>query len=123
IERIHNETGGWPHLVQLVAECIIDLLNEEGVQVVNKNIFFKALSLAIVRGHNVFFELMKRESILPGEWEYLATFRRQVNQPIPDNEKVVASLRRRLLIEEEGDEWRLRIPLMRQWLYERGSYL
>jgi HAMP domain-containing protein len=30
IERIHAEAGGWPHLVQLVAETVVDLLNDEG---------------------------------------------------------------------------------------------
>jgi hypothetical protein len=26
IERIHAEAGGWPHLVQLIAEATVDLL-------------------------------------------------------------------------------------------------
>ena len=30
IERIHAEAGGWPHLVQLIAETVVDLLNDEG---------------------------------------------------------------------------------------------
>jgi hypothetical protein len=30
IESIHAEAGGWPHLVQLIAETIVDLLNKEG---------------------------------------------------------------------------------------------
>lgn len=110
-------------MVQLLAECLIDILNEEGVKVVNEDIFNKALSLAIIRGHNVLFELLKRESLLPGEWAYLTAFRKYTSQPIPDNEKVATSLRRRLLIDEENNEWRLRIPLMRRWLYERGDYL
>jgi TIR domain len=28
IERIHAEAGGWPHLVQLIAETVVDRLNE-----------------------------------------------------------------------------------------------
>ena len=30
IERIHAEAGGWPHLLQLIAETLVDLLNEGG---------------------------------------------------------------------------------------------
>jgi hypothetical protein len=29
IESVHSEAGGWPHLVQLIAETVVDLLNDE----------------------------------------------------------------------------------------------
>jgi hypothetical protein len=61
-----------------------------------------ALDRAIERGHNVLYELVRRESTLPGEWEYLSKFRNCDTQPLPDNEAVVQSLRRRLLVEEDG---------------------
>ena len=122
IECIHAEAGGWPHLVQLIAETVVDLLNDEGRRQVDAELFERALDEAIVRGHNVLYELMRGESSLPGEWEYLAAFRRQEAQPPPDDDAIGRSLRRRLLICEEGDNgpWRLRVPLMRRWLLKRG---
>ncbi|MCH8295499.1 hypothetical protein IH992_30830, partial [Candidatus Poribacteria bacterium] len=72
------------------------------------------------RGHNVFHLLMYRESTIPGEWEYLSAFRHHTMQPPPEDEAVNRSLRRRLLVEEENGEWRLRVPLMERWLRERG---
>ncbi|MCZ6679398.1 MAG: ATP-binding protein, partial [Candidatus Poribacteria bacterium] len=120
IERIHEETSGWPHLVQLIAETVVDLLNDEDVRQVNAELLEHALERSIVRGHNVFYELTHRESTLPGEWEYLSAFRRHATQPPPEDEAMYTSLRRRLLVEEENGEWRLRVPLMARWLRERG---
>jgi len=120
IERVHNEAGGWPHLVQLIAETIVDLINDEDKRQVDDDLFNQALDKAIVSGHNVLYQLMHRESTLPGEWEYLSAFRKRATQPPPDDENIYRSLRRRLLITEEGDEWRLRVPLMERWLKQRG---
>jgi hypothetical protein len=122
IERIHAEAGGWPHLVQLIAETLVDLLNDKGQSRVNAELFDRALEESVVRGHNVLYELMHRESTLPGEWEYIEDFRRQESRPPPDDDAVRRSLRRRLLFKEEGIEgpWRLRVPLMRRWLNKRG---
>ena len=75
IERIHAEAGGWPHLVQLIAETIVDLLNDEGGGQVTSPLLERALDRAIVSGHNVLYELLRRESTLPGEWGYLSNFR------------------------------------------------
>ena len=88
---------------------------------VDSALFERALDEAIVRGHNVLYELMRGECRLPGEWEYLSTYRKQETQPPPD-EAMARSLRRRLLVAEEGDAgpWRLRVPLMRRWLIKRG---
>lgn len=120
IEGIHNEAGGWPHLVQLIAETIIDLINDEDSRQVDSDLFERALDKAIVSGHNVLYELMHRESFLEGEWEYLNQFKTKSPQPPPDDEAVRTSLMRRLLIEEENGEWRLRVPLMERWLKKRG---
>jgi hypothetical protein len=65
-------------------------------------------------------ELMERESCLPGEWDYLRGFLRRDTQPPPDDETLYRSLRRRLLMVEEGTDWRLRVPLMQRWLRQRG---
>jgi hypothetical protein len=122
IERIHAEAAGWPHLVQLIAETVVDLLNDEGCREVAPELLERALDEAIVRGHNVLYELMRRESQLPGEWEYLSAFRKQETQPPPEDDATFRSLRRRLLVSEEGEDglWRLRVPLMRRWLIKRG---
>jgi len=121
IDRIQHEAGGWPHLVQLIAETIVDLINnEEQVVAVTPELMEQALDKAVVRGQNVLYELMRRESFLPGEWEYLSAFRKTETQPPPDDENVAASIRRRLLVEENDGQWRLRVPLMARWLRVRG---
>ena len=120
IERIHHEAGGWPHLVQLVAETIVDLINDETKRQVDTELFERSLNKAIVSGHNVLYQLLRGESTLPGEWEYLTAFRKRETQPPPEDESIYTSLRRRLLVEEENGEWRLRVPLMARWLKERG---
>src|SRR5271165_60098 len=119
IERIHAEAGGWPHLVQLIAETIVDLLNDEGDLQVTSPVLERALDRAIVSGHNVLYELLRRESTLPGEWEYLSKFHSCETQPLPDDEAIAQSLRRRLLVKEEADQWRLSVPLMSRWLRKR----
>ena len=86
IERIHAEAGGWPHLVQLIAEPLLE----------------HALDQAIVSGHNVLYELLRSESSLVGEWKYLSKFRSRETQPPPDDEAIAQSLRRRLLVGEES---------------------
>jgi hypothetical protein len=120
IERIHAEAGGWPHLVQLIAETIVDLLNDEGGLQVTSTLMERALDRAIVSGHNVLYELLRGENTLPGQWEYLSKFRLRETQPLPDDEAIMQSLRRRLLVEEEAGQWRLRVPLMSRWLRTRG---
>ena len=120
IERIHHESGGWPHLVQLIAETIVDLINDEEADAVTAERMARAIGKSITRGHNVLYELMCRESTLPGEWEYLSAFRRTETQSPPDDENVAASIRPRLLIEEDNGRWRLRVPLMARWLRLKG---
>ncbi len=120
IERVHAEAGGWPHLVQLVAETIVDLLNDEETDQVDEGLFERALAKAVVRGHTVFHELLRGESGPAGEWEYLKAFAGRESQAAPGDEDVARSLRRRQLVVEEGGEWRLRVPLMGRWLRERG---
>lgn len=120
IEQIQLVAGGWPHLVQLIAETIVDLINDETKSQVDAELFERSLNKAIVSGHNVLYQLMRGESTLPGEWEYLSAFRKRELQPPPEDEGIYASLRRRLLVAEETGEWRLRVPLMARWLRERG---
>ena len=60
--------------------------------------------------------LMQNECTLDGEWEYLTGFRRLDTQPPPQDDAVYESLRRRLLVTEDGDNWKLRVPLMQRWM-------
>jgi len=119
IERIHVEAGGWPHLVQLVAETVVDLVNDSGGAAVDDALLERALDRAVIRGNNVFLELLERESRLPGEWDYLRVFRNAEEQPLPVDEALDRSLRRRRLVVEEKDRYHLRVPLMARWLRER----
>jgi hypothetical protein len=98
----------------------VDLLNDEAEKQVTSLLLERALDRAIVSGHNVLYELLRRESGLLGEWEYLFKFRVCETQPPPDDEAIARSLRRRLLVEEESGQWRLRVPLMSRWLRKRG---
>jgi hypothetical protein len=49
IERIHAEAGDWPHQVQLVAEIVVDLLNDEGGNQLTSPLLERALDLVIVK--------------------------------------------------------------------------
>lgn len=120
IERIQRETDGWPHLVQLVAETCVDLVNEAETRQVTVRLLERALDEAIVRGHAVLYELMHRESELAGEWEYLLRFRERESQAAPEDAAVRRSLLHREVAMEEGGVWRLRVPLMGRWLRCRG---
>ncbi len=120
IERIHAESGGWPALVQLIAETAIDVVNNEDAQSVSKGLMDRALQQAIVKGDTVLSQLMRGESTLPGEWEYIAAFRRYDQQRPPEDNAVYESLRNREIMTEENGYWRLRVPLMARWLLERG---
>ncbi len=114
-----SRRGGWPHLVQLVAETVVDLVNDAGGASVDNALLVRALDRAVVRGNNVFLELLERESRLPGEWDYLREFRRVETQPIPTDEALERSLHRRRLVVEDDGRYRLRVPLMARWLRQR----
>jgi AAA domain len=120
VERIHREAGGWPHLVQLLAETTVDLVNESGAREADAALLERASARAIVRGDTVLRQLLERECTVPGEWDYIAGFRRNDAQPPPVDEAVYRSLRRRLLVVEKNGLWRLQVPLMQRWLRERG---
>jgi hypothetical protein len=120
IERIHDETGGWPHLVQLVAETLVDQLNDAGEARVTPPLYERSLDRAVEAGHNVLHQLLRGECVLDGEWDYLSGFRSAEEQPPPDDPEVAAHIRHRQLVLVEDDRWRLRVPLMGRWLRKRG---
>ena len=55
-----------------------------------------------------------------GEWEYLLGFRDQAVQPVPRDETVSASLRRRQLVKKTENQFELCAPLMARWLRDRA---
>jgi hypothetical protein len=120
IERIYVETAGWPHLVQLVAEHAISNLMSRGLWQVDDKILEVALAQAVTSGDTVLRELIIGECRDPAELEYVSEFRRHTVLPPPDNHVVRDALRQRLLIVEQEDGWRLRVPLMQRWLREEG---
>jgi len=121
IERIHAEAGGWPHLVQLLAETIVDLFNDaKTLEHVDRDLLERAADEAVMLGNVVLRQLMNPDEAAPAGWTYLSGFRTQDRQPPPTDETVRLALRRRLLVTEEGDHWRLRVPLMQRWLRQRG---
>lgn len=87
IEQIHADACGWPHLVQLLAETAVDLVNAKGTAAVSDELYQRVRERAIVRGDTVLRQLVEGECMLPGEWEYLSRFRRVEGQP-PDDERV-----------------------------------
>ena len=98
----------------------MDVVNNEEAQLVSSGDMERALQKSVVRGDTVLSLLMRDESTLPGEWEYLTAFRRHEQQRPPEATAIYESLRNRQIITEENGYWRLRVPLMARWLRERG---
>jgi hypothetical protein len=105
--------------VQLLAETAVDMLNDSDAKTIDSEILEAAFDKAIINGDTVLRQLMRGESS-EADWQYLRGFRTRDSQSLPDDETVYESLRRRMLVIEEQDEWRLRVPLMRRWLSLRG---
>ena len=120
IARIQAETAGWPHLVQLLAETAVDLCNERQRPLVDAALLDDAIAKAVTAGDTVLRQLLKGEST-EADWAWLVGFRRLDALPIPEDEAVFLSLRRRwLVVDVEPGQWRLRVPLLLRWLRERG---
>ncbi len=120
IERIHQETGGWPYLVQMLAETAVGLRNNRVQNQIDTTLLDEAIKKCIVSGDSALRELMNPNEATPAERAYLRGFRTRDTQPPPDDETVYQALRRRLLVELVNGQWRLRVPLMQRWLRERG---
>jgi hypothetical protein len=83
IDRLHHAAGGWPHLVQLLAQNAVQLVNQEGRGGLDDELFDRVAGKAVAEGSVVFTELLEKESRLAGEWEYLQGFRRSDEQEPP----------------------------------------
>ncbi len=119
IARVHVESGGWPNFVQLIAETVVALANvsASGAKPVPPALLERALDESVARGRNVFYQLLRAQCRVPGEWMYLSKFSRCESQPPPSDPAVRQLLKRRqLLTETPMGEWRLVVPLMARWL-------
>ena len=123
LQRIQTVADGWPHLVVLLAETCVNLVNQQNVPLVSDELFVVVCRKAVVSGENVMIQLLKNESELPGEWNYLLGFREHDALPLPSDPAIRKSLLRRSLVTIDNDEVRLRVPLMLQWLRERAELL
>ena len=68
-------------------------------------------------------QLLKNESEIPGEWEYLLGFRNHDVVSEPQDQAIRKSLLRRSLVTIEDNQVRLRVPLMHRWIRERSELL
>jgi hypothetical protein len=120
IEWIHAQTAGWPHLVQLLASVAVDFANESETARLDGRALEEVARRAVVSGDLVLRQLVHGESQSDTERAYIAGFRTRHSQPPPDDEATFQSLRNREIIAEDGGVWRLKVPLMQQWLRTRG---
>ena len=120
IAWIHAQTAGWPHLVQLLAGGAVDYANELETARLDGRALEEVARRAIVSGDMVLHQLVHGESQSDAERAYIAGFRSKDSQPPPEDEATLRSLRRREIIAEDGGVWRLKVPLMQQWLRTRG---
>lgn len=120
IEWIHAQTAGWPHLVQLLASTAVDLTNESEADCLDQEALELAAAKSVVLGDTVLRQLVHGETQSEYEKTYIAGFRTKDTQPTPTDEATIQSLRHRQIITEENNEWRLKVPLMQQWLRTRS---
>ncbi|MEO5374501.1 MAG: ATP-binding protein [Alphaproteobacteria bacterium] len=121
VDWIHGEAGGWPHLVQLIAQNAIDVLNDSNQNTLDATLLEKAAAKAVGAGDTVLRQLLKGESSEPA-WAYLTGFRHHDTQSPPADPAILADLHRRLLVVEEGGHLRLRVPLMQRWLRSPAAW-
>ncbi len=120
IAWIHEQTAGWPHLVQLLASGAVDFANKSETARLDGRALEEVARRAIVSGDTVLYQLVHGESQSDAERAYIAGFRSKDSQPPPEDEAALRSLRNREIIAEEGGVWRLKVPLMQQWLRARS---
>lgn len=113
---LHDTAGGWPHLVQLLAEDAVDEVNDREAAAFDPAWRIDLLDRAAGRGEMVLRLLLLGESRLEGEAAYLLGFAETEFQPPPADRAIARSLHRRELVTVTDEGWRLRVPLMRHWL-------
>ena len=86
----------------------------------NAEMLATAAGRAVVSGDTVLRQLVHGETQSDQEAAYFAGFRRLDQQPPPADDATMQSMRHRQIIVEETGTWRLKVPLMQQWLRSRG---
>jgi hypothetical protein len=126
VDWIQREAGGWPHLVQLLAERAVEEVNRRTAAAFNPDWRGVVLKRAVAEGAPVFRELLlgTQENRTEAERDYVAAFAHAEAQAAPTDREVRAHLLRREII-ARGDDglWRLRVPLMRRWMDANRDYL
>lgn len=113
---IHDEAGGWPYFVQLLAESTLYTLTRDGAAQLDRDSHERMLDLALERGEQPLHELILGEST-EAERRWLSQLMSSDGAMPPDDPLVRRALRRRMLVDDtDGDRWTLRVPLMRRWL-------
>lgn len=118
IARIHQETGGWPYFVQLLAENLRGIINNTPqATTVTAKIFERARREAVDEAESALRQILAPD--LEGaeaQWEYLRGFVDQEEQPPPTDREVLQGLLWRDLIERHDNCYRLTVPLFRLWI-------
>jgi hypothetical protein len=121
---IQAMAGGWPYMVQLLAEAVVDEVNDRSAAAFDPAWRNELLDRAVGRGELALRQLLLGESRLPGETDYLLGFATAEDQAPPADPAVARSLHRRALVMvDDGDRWRLRAPLMHHWLVRNRHLL
>ena len=116
IDRIHRESGGWPSIIQLIAQVVARMLKENGHDHADETLLDQALEKSVEQGNNLFEGVMYRERSSDEEWHYLRQFARETEldpSPVPG---VMDSLWRRELIDRGTRGYILRVPIVSRWL-------
>ena len=72
-------------------------VNDEAQTAVSPELLERAFAKSVVRGEAVFYELLRRESKLAGEWDYVEGFRLAEVLDAPADAAILRSLRRWLM--------------------------
>jgi type II secretory pathway predicted ATPase ExeA len=118
VDRIHEQAGGWPQLVQAVAVNTVEICNREQLTSADAAVIDRALLDTITSSDAVLAELMLYKSReYPDTWDYLQQFTAHDELPPPTDAELRRRLKRFLLVADTGHQtWKLRVPLMQRWL-------
>jgi hypothetical protein len=121
IEQIHEETGGWPFLVQAAASNVVKICNEREVSETTPEIVEAGLVDTVKSARVTLSELMLETSREhPTAWAFLKEFRTVDVLPEPEEDGLRRTLKRHLLVEPAGaGKVRLRFPIMRRWVRDQ----
>ena len=117
-EEIHRIAGGWPHLVQLLAETTLSVLSDVNAKRLDDKLFEMMLCEAEEKAQQTLRQLIEGETETKElEFEWLLQFKNKDEVEPPQDHKLRRSLKRRQLITEiDENRWGMRVPLMHRWI-------